>query len=104
MLRSALSLGKLLLCLRARVIRRDAVTARLRSAILPCAGWLGALLLAPALVAQTGTALVRHAPSLNGTVDGSIQQLAAESVTLNGGATISLDLFVPGTPTVVLNG
>ena len=38
--------------------------------------------------AQTaGTALVRHAPAINsGTVDGSVQQMLAESITLNGGA------------------
>ncbi len=55
-------------------------------------------------VAQTGTALIRHAPAINGTVEGSIQVLTAESVTLNSGAAVSGDLLVPGTPTVRLNG
>ena len=50
------------------------------------------------------TAQVRHAPALNGTVEGSVQVLTAESVTLNGGASVTGDLFVPGTPTVRLNG
>ena len=50
------------------------------------------------------TALVRHAPVLNGAVEGSIQQMLGESVTLNGGAIVSGDLLVPGTPTVRLNG
>ncbi len=54
------------------------------------------------LVAQV--ALIRHAPTLNGSVEGSIQQMTAESTTLNGSASVTGDLFVPGTPTVRLNG
>lgn len=50
------------------------------------------------------TALVRHAPTLNGILDGSLQVLSPESVTLNGNATVSGDLLLPGTPTVQLNG
>jgi hypothetical protein len=56
------------------------------------------------LSAQTGTALVRHAPTINGTVEGSVRQMLAENVVLNGGAIITEDLLVPGTPAVVLNG
>lgn len=52
----------------------------------------------------SGTALVRHAPTLNGNVEGSIHQMTAENATLNGGARVTGDLFVPGTPTVRLNG
>ncbi|HVU35343.1 MAG TPA: MBG domain-containing protein [Opitutaceae bacterium] len=52
----------------------------------------------------TITALVRHAPTLNGILDGSVQQLSAEDVTLNGGASVSGDLLLPGTPSVLLNG
>ncbi|HUR57560.1 MAG TPA: Ig-like domain-containing protein, partial [Opitutaceae bacterium] len=53
----------------------------------------------------TGTALVGHAPALNGgTLDGSLQQIFAENVTLNGGVTVTGDLLVPGTPAVRLNG
>ncbi|MGH7955602.1 MAG: Ig-like domain-containing protein, partial [Opitutaceae bacterium] len=52
----------------------------------------------------TGTALVRHAPSLNGTVEGSLQQMLPEGSTLNGGAVVTGDLLAPGTPTVRLNG
>src|SRR5262249_27004731 len=48
--------------------------------------------------------LVRHAPSINGRVQGSVRQLMGEDITLNGGATISGDLLVPGTPTVRTNG
>ncbi len=47
---------------------------------------------------------VRHAPALNGGVDGSVQVLLPENVVLNGSAWISGDLLVPGTPTVQLNG
>jgi len=53
---------------------------------------------------QTGVALVRHAPVLNGAVDGSVQQMSGESVTLDGNAAVTGDLLVPGTPTVRLNG
>ena len=52
----------------------------------------------------TVTALVRHAPTLNGIVDGSIQVLLPESLTLNGNAAVSGDILVPGTPTIRLNG
>src|SRR5688572_25389372 len=52
----------------------------------------------------TGTALVRHAPSIIGTVDGSVQQMLPESATFSGGATITRDLLVPGLPAVRLNG
>ena len=49
----------------------------------------------------TIAALVRHAPSLNGGLDGSLQVLSGESFTLNGNSYVSGDLLVPGTPTVV---
>ncbi len=52
----------------------------------------------------SGVALVRHAPSVNGQIQGSVRQLTGESLTLNSGATITRDLQVPGTPSVVLNG
>ncbi len=48
--------------------------------------------------------LVRHAPTLNGAVAGSIQVLLPENVTLNGNASIARQLLMPGTPTVQLNG
>jgi hypothetical protein len=59
---------------------------------------------ASALLVITIPALVRHAPSLNGGLDGSLQVLLAEDVKLNGNAYISGDLLVPGTPTLRLNG
>lgn len=47
---------------------------------------------------------VRHAPALNGTVEGSVHVLSAESIALNGSSVLSGDLLVPGTPAVQLNG
>lgn len=52
----------------------------------------------------TVTALVRHAPMLNGDLDGSLQVLAGESFAVNGSGSVSGDLLVPGTPRVRLNG
>lgn len=49
-------------------------------------------------------ATVRHAPSINGQIQGSVRQLTGESVILNGSAVITSALLVPGTPTLVING
>jgi hypothetical protein len=58
-----------------------------------------------ALASASTTALVRHAPRINSArVEGSLQQLLGESVNLNGGATITGNFLVAGTPTLVLNG
>src|SRR4051812_43237332 len=51
-----------------------------------------------------GIAVVRHAPSINGAIDGSVQQTTAEPTDLNGSAVISGDLMVPGMPALRLNG
>ena len=56
---------------------------------------------------QTNLAvIVQHAPSLNGcsVINGSLQQLDGENVTLNSGFEMTGDLLVPGTPTVVIHG
>jgi pectate lyase len=72
------------------------------------ANWARALavsltvLTASSLFAQTGTALTRHAPTLAGNVDGSVQVMTGENLTLNTTATLTRDLLVPGTPTVQL--
>lgn len=50
------------------------------------------------------TALVRHAPTINGILDGSAQMLNTESLTLNSSASISGDLLVVGSPAVTANG
>jgi DNA/RNA endonuclease G (NUC1) len=52
----------------------------------------------------TITSIVRHAPSINGDLDGSLQLLLPESFTLNGGAMVSGDVLVPGLPVVRVNG
>src|ERR1019366_380259 len=52
----------------------------------------------------TVTALVRHAPTINGILGGSLELINPESVTLNSSSSISGDLLVPGTPTVKKNG
>jgi hypothetical protein len=52
----------------------------------------------------TVTALVRHAPTLNGDLGGSLQLLTGESFAVNGSASVVDDLLLPGTPTVRLNG
>jgi hypothetical protein len=60
-----------------------------------------------ALISQAeeeGIATVRHAPQINGRVEGSVRQFLPESPNLNGGAVITDDLLVPGTPTVRQNG
>lgn len=57
----------------------------------------GTLVIAP-------TAFVRHAPTIHGAVEGSVQMLLPENVTLNSNAGISGDLLVPGTPSIQING
>jgi hypothetical protein len=52
----------------------------------------------------TVTALLRHAPTLDGEIDGAAQIALPEDVTLNNGAMIALDLLVPGTPSLLRNG
>jgi endoglucanase len=59
---------------------------------------------AEAILEITVTALVVRAPTINGALEGSLQLLTGESVTLNNRGLISDDLLVPGTPTVTLNG
>ncbi len=48
--------------------------------------------------------MVRNMPTINGTVNGSIRVLTSGSVALNGGAVITGNLYVVGTPTVRTNG
>lgn len=52
----------------------------------------------------TAAAQVRHAPSINGGLDASVQVMLPESIVLNGSAWVSGDLLVPGTPSLRLNG
>ncbi len=50
------------------------------------------------------TALVRHAPGVNGILEGSLQLGLPESFALNSQARVSGDILVPGQPAVTLNG
>lgn len=63
---------------------------------------------APLVLMQTPTvatvAVVRHAPNLNGRVEGSVQMLTGEYINLNSGSVIAGDLLVPGMPRVQVNG
>jgi VCBS repeat-containing protein len=67
-----------------------------------CSPTLRAQSNSPSRVAVT----TRHAPKLNGQarVEGSVQVLLGEGFMMNGGATLTEDLLVPGTPTVTVNG
>ena len=49
-------------------------------------------------------AMVRHAPTIAGTVNGTIQMLLPENVTVAGSSIITGDLKVPGTPAVNITG
>jgi alpha-tubulin suppressor-like RCC1 family protein len=70
---------------------------------LAVAAWMAAAL-PPALAGDITPALVRHAPELDGWVEGSVQMMTGEDVTLEGGAIMIGDLLVPGRPTVRIDG
>lgn len=59
---------------------------------------------AQATMLITTTALIRHAPVLNGGVDGSLQLLNGETFSINSNATISGDILLPGAPAIRVNG
>jgi RHS repeat-associated protein len=66
---------------------------------------LSVALVRTASAQNIGTALVNGAPQINsGRVEGNVQQMTGANVTLNGGAVITGDLLVPGTPTLIKNG
>jgi cytoskeletal protein CcmA (bactofilin family) len=58
------------------------------------------LLVARAQQANNAKAIVRHGFTVDGRIEGSVQQLSSEDTTLNDGAVITGDLLTPGTPTV----
>jgi hypothetical protein len=80
-----------------RVLTRTAVCA-----LVVCA----ALCLTLTMLARQSSpkAIVRHGLTLNGRIEGSVQQLVGEATTINGGGALTGDLFAPGTPTVKQNG
>ncbi len=51
------------------------------------------------------TLITRHSPKLNGggRVEGSIRVLLAESFDVNGNATVTGDIYVPGSPEIQIN-
>jgi alpha-tubulin suppressor-like RCC1 family protein len=59
---------------------------------------------AAACAADAPSALVRHAPVLEGRVEGSLQMMTGEDTTLDCGAIVTGDLLVPGRPTVRIDG
>ncbi|HEY0459611.1 MAG TPA: hypothetical protein VGC97_10775, partial [Pyrinomonadaceae bacterium] len=59
------------------------------------------------LLTDSGTsraAVVRHGFSLNGRIEGSLQQLLGESTTFNSTGVLTGNLLVPGSPNLVRNG
>ncbi|HEY1787537.1 MAG TPA: hypothetical protein VGJ73_05250, partial [Verrucomicrobiae bacterium] len=104
-------MGNLLLLGSAGSRGTTAATGKLQTRHFAFFFWLSLLCLTRASVEaqtiQTNLAvIVQHAPTLDGggVIQGSLQQLNGESVTLNGGFEMTGDLLVPGTPTVVANG
>jgi Bacterial Ig domain/Bacterial TSP3 repeat len=59
-------------------------------------GWLHA--------ETAGIALVKHAPAISGTIEGSVQQMTGENAALGGRAVVHGDLLVPGRPLIRLHG
>ena len=49
-------------------------------------------------------ARVYNAPQINGSVTGSVQQMQGQSLTINSGAVITGDLYLPGIPNLNKNG
>src|SRR6185503_9316922 len=50
------------------------------------------------------TAVVRHAPTLDGDLDGTLQILSPETLVLDGRASVGGDILVPGMPSVQVTG
>jgi hypothetical protein len=83
-----------------RVARRRAAVAFAALLAAALAGVAFVMAQSPVPIVAT----VRHAPTLNGRIEGSVQMLAGEYVNLNSGNVVKGDLLVPGTPAVVING
>ncbi len=61
------------------------------------------LLIARAQQPNGPRAIVRHGFTVDGRIEGSVQQLSGEDTTINYGAAITEDLLAPGTPTLLQN-
>ena len=53
---------------------------------------------------QSSVAFVRHAPTINGSVEGGIRQMMGEVLVLGGSAWVSGDYLLPGSPALKWNG
>src|SRR5580692_6807367 len=91
--------------------KTTAATGQLQTPHLALLLWLSLLCLnrfsAEAQTIQTNLAvIVQHAPYLNGrgVIQGSLQQLDGQNVTLERGFRMTGDLLVPGTPKVIVIG
>lgn len=61
------------------------------------------LLVARTQQPNSSRAIVKHGFTVDGRIEGSVQQLNGEDTTINHGASITGDLLTPGTPTVLQN-
>jgi len=53
----------------------------------------------------TDTVITRHKPTLNsGRIDGTLRVLLPESFAINGNTQIASDIFLPGSPAILVNG
>jgi len=60
---------------------------------------------APSPATITDAVVSRHKPALNsGRIEGSLRVLLGESFTIGGATQITADVYLPGTPTIQLNG
>lgn len=60
--------------------------------------------IAPLGAVPSEALVVRHAPDVSGTIEGSVRLLSPESISLTGTAVVRGDLLVPGRPSVQVNG
>jgi cytoskeletal protein CcmA (bactofilin family) len=61
------------------------------------------ILVTGAQQSNSAKAIVRHGFTVDGRIEGSVQQLSGEDTTINDGAAITGDLLTPGTPTLHQN-
>ena len=109
------SLFSFVFCAPDFAVRRQLCVARLKSGPSPsslrlagvfCLALCAGAPLVSAQISTASTGLVRHGLSISGhnRIEGSLQQLTGESVSLSGTPVITGDLLVPGTPTIRFNG
>jgi RHS repeat-associated protein len=57
-----------------------------------------------AALSEDNIAIIKQGITLNGRIEGSVQQINGETSILNGSAVVTGDLLVPGVPTLIRNG